>query len=133
MSRCMSRDKCVKGVPTALTVDEWRRNVLLAAHLAIPGTCASRSVSDACVMERCSPQSAPFPPRPPPKAAALRCSAVSLVLRHNSDFSCTFMSAVRFMAFADRIGDLETPDGAVLTALQEPIFHSFQTPLIPQR
>jgi hypothetical protein len=68
---------------TALTVDEWRRNVLLAAHRAIPGTCASRSVSDACVIERCSPQSVPFPPRPPPKAAALRCSAGSLVLRHS--------------------------------------------------
>src|SRR6266849_10464395 len=26
-------------------------NVLLAAHRAIPGTCASRSVSDACVIE----------------------------------------------------------------------------------
>src|SRR5713101_8294066 len=43
-------------------------NVLLAAHRAIPGTCASRSVSDACVIERCSPQSVPFPPRPPLKA-----------------------------------------------------------------
>jgi hypothetical protein len=40
---------------TALTVDEWRRNVLLAALRAMPGTCASRSVSDACVIERCSP------------------------------------------------------------------------------
>jgi len=57
--------------------------VLLAAHRAIPGTCASRSVSDACVIERCSPQSVPFPPQPPPKAAALRCSAGSLVLRHS--------------------------------------------------
>jgi hypothetical protein len=55
--------------------------VLLAAHRAIPGTCAARSVSDACGIERCSPQSVPFPPRPPPKAAALRCSAGSLVLR----------------------------------------------------
>src|SRR5215469_11200439 len=53
---------------TALTVDEWRRNVLHAAHRAIPGTCASRSVSDACVIERCSPQSVPCPPQPPPKA-----------------------------------------------------------------
>src|SRR5215831_201370 len=35
---------------TALTVEEWRRNALLAAHRAIPGTCASRSVSDACVI-----------------------------------------------------------------------------------
>ena len=50
---------------TALTVEEWRQNVLLAAHRAIPGTCASRSVSDACEMERCSPQSVPFPPQPP--------------------------------------------------------------------
>jgi hypothetical protein len=66
---------------TALTVDKWRRNGLLAAHRAIPGTCAARFVSDACVIERCSPQSVPFPPRPPPKAAALRCSAGSLVLR----------------------------------------------------
>ena len=63
---------------TALTVDEWRRNVLLAAHRAIPGTGVSRSVSDACVIERCSPQSVPFPPWPPQKVA-LRCSAGSLV------------------------------------------------------
>jgi hypothetical protein len=35
------------------------------------------------VIERCSPQSVPFPPQPPPKAAALRCSAGSLVLRHS--------------------------------------------------
>src|SRR5713101_4294332 len=67
---------------TALTVDEWRRNVLLAAHRAIPGTCASRSVSDACVIERCSPQSVPFPPQPPRKVA-LPCSAGSQVVRHS--------------------------------------------------
>ena len=68
---------------TALTVDEWRRNVLLAAHRTIPGTCASRSVSDACGMERCSPQSVPFPPGLRRRHAALRCSAGSLVLRHS--------------------------------------------------
>src|SRR5215472_19282432 len=67
---------------TALTVDEWRRNVLLAAHRAIPGTCASRSVSDACAVERCSPSSVPFPPRPPQKIS-LPCSAGSPVLQHS--------------------------------------------------
>src|SRR5713101_3868415 len=87
---------------TALTVDKWRRNVLLAAHRAIPGTCASRSVSDACGMERCSPQSVPFPPRPPPKACCPSLFGWFTGTTTQSDFSCTFMSAVRFMAFADR-------------------------------
>ena len=49
---------------------------------AIPGTCISRSVSGACGIERCSPQSVPFPPRPPQKVA-LPCSACSRVLRHS--------------------------------------------------
>jgi len=56
--------------------------VLLAAHRAIAGTCVSRSVSGACAIERCSPQSVPFPPRPPRKAA-LPCSAGSRVQRHS--------------------------------------------------
>ena len=34
------------------------------------------------MIEQCSPQSVPFPPRPPQKVA-LRCSAGSLVLRHS--------------------------------------------------
>jgi hypothetical protein len=66
---------------TALTKGEWRQR-LLAAHRAVPGTCVSRSVSGACGIERCSPQSAPFPPRPPQKTA-LPCSAGSPVLRHS--------------------------------------------------
>ena len=56
--------------------------MLLAAHRAIPGTCASRSVSVACAIERCSPSSVPFPPQPPLKVA-LHCSADSLVVRHS--------------------------------------------------
>src|SRR5713226_9609770 len=68
-------------------IDGWRTVpasflLLLAAHRSTPGTCASRSVSGACVVERCSPRSAPFPPQPPPKVALL-CSAGSSVLRHS--------------------------------------------------
>jgi hypothetical protein len=58
------------------------RSLLLAAHRPIPGTCVSRSVSGACVMERCSPQSVPFPPQSPRKIALL-CSTGSRVLRHS--------------------------------------------------
>jgi hypothetical protein len=43
--------------------------MLLVAHRPVPVTCGSRSVSGTCVTERCSPLSAPFPPRPPPKVA----------------------------------------------------------------
>src|SRR6266478_2476549 len=44
---------------------------------------SARSVSSgACEMERCSPQSAPFPPQPPQKTD-LPCSAGSPVLRHS--------------------------------------------------
>src|SRR5215469_1893032 len=35
--------------------------LLLVAHRAIPGTCVSRCVSGVCVIERCSPESVPFP------------------------------------------------------------------------
>ena len=56
--------------------------MLLVAHRAIPGTSLSRSVSGACVIERCSPWSVPFPPQPPRKLALL-CSTGSLVLRHS--------------------------------------------------
>src|SRR6516225_10030108 len=47
-----------------------------------PGTCVFRSVSEACVIERCSPLSAPFPPRPPRRVAP-PCSVGSTVLRHS--------------------------------------------------
>src|SRR6266849_2129213 len=56
--------------------------MLLVAHRAIPGTSLSRSVSGACVIERCSPWSVPFPPQPPRKLALL-CSTGSRVLRHS--------------------------------------------------
>src|SRR5207245_2182872 len=56
--------------------------MLLVAHRAIPGTSLSRSVSGACVIERCSPWSVPFPPQPPRKLALL-CSTGSQVLRHS--------------------------------------------------
>src|SRR5215472_9679372 len=56
--------------------------MLLVAHRPTPGTCVFRSVSEACVVERCSPLSAPFPPRPPPTVAP-PCSAGSTVLRHS--------------------------------------------------
>src|SRR6201984_949629 len=56
--------------------------MLLVAHRAILGTSLSRSVSGACVIERCSPWSVPFPPQPPPKLALL-CSTGSPVLRHS--------------------------------------------------
>src|SRR6266704_6501501 len=56
--------------------------MLLVAHRAIPGTSLSRSVSGACVIERCSPWSGPFPPQPPRKLALL-CSTGSRVLRHS--------------------------------------------------
>src|SRR5438034_2080645 len=56
--------------------------MLLVAHRAIPGTSVSRSVSGACVIERCSPWSVPFPPQPPRKLALL-CSTGSQVLRHS--------------------------------------------------
>src|SRR5258708_10099931 len=53
-------------------------------------------------MERCSPQSVPFPPQPPPKACCPSLFGWFTGTTTQSDFSCTFMSAVRFMAFADR-------------------------------
>ena len=56
--------------------------MLLVAHRSTPGTCVFRSASEACVIERCSPLSAPFPPRPP-RRVALLCSAGSTVLRHS--------------------------------------------------
>src|SRR5262249_44443053 len=56
--------------------------LLLSAHRPTPGTCASRSVSGACAIERCSPSSVPFPPRPP-REVSLLCSAGSQVLRHS--------------------------------------------------
>jgi hypothetical protein len=56
--------------------------MLLVAHRAILGTSLSRSVSGACVIERCSPWSVPFPPQPPRKLA-LFCSTGSPVLRHS--------------------------------------------------
>jgi len=56
--------------------------LLPSAHRSTPGTCDSRSVSGACVMERCSPRSASFPSQPPPKVALL-CSAGSSVLRRS--------------------------------------------------
>ena len=56
--------------------------MLLVAHCPTPGTCVFRSVSEACVIERCSPLSAPFPPRPPPRVAP-PCSAGSQVLRRS--------------------------------------------------
>src|SRR5215467_3538379 len=87
---------------TALTVEEWRRNALLAAHRAIPGTCVPRSVSGTCVIERCSPQSVPFPPQPPPKTYCPSLFGWFTGTTAQSDFSCTCVSAVRFMAFADR-------------------------------
>jgi type IV secretory pathway VirB2 component (pilin) len=57
-------------------------SILLLADQGTPGTCASRSVSGACAIERCSPSSVPFPPQPPRKVA-LPCSAGSPVLRHS--------------------------------------------------
>src|SRR5271157_874368 len=56
--------------------------MLLDAHRPTPGTCVFRSVSAACVIERCFPLPAPFPPRPP-QLVALPCSAGSQVLRHS--------------------------------------------------
>jgi hypothetical protein len=55
---------------------------LLLAHRAIPVTCVSRSASGTCVLSRCSPQSAPFPPRPPPRLAPL-CLIGSAVVRRS--------------------------------------------------
>src|SRR5215469_3837534 len=46
------------------------------------GHALPRSVSGTCKIERCSPQSAPFPPQPPLKVT-LHCSAGSRVLRHS--------------------------------------------------
>src|SRR5215813_10856972 len=56
--------------------------MLLVAHHSTPGTCVFRSVSEACVIERCSLLPAPFPPQPPRKVAP-PCSAGSTVLRHS--------------------------------------------------
>jgi|ERR1700674_1072931 len=56
--------------------------MLLVAHRSTPGTCGFRSVSEACVIERCFPLPAPFPPRPP-QLVALPCSAGSQVLRRS--------------------------------------------------
>src|SRR6516165_12591782 len=56
--------------------------MLLVAHRPTPGTYVFRSVSEACVIEPCSPLSAPLPPRPPRKVAP-RCSAGSAVLRRS--------------------------------------------------
>src|SRR4030095_4066743 len=51
----------------------------LLAHRSILGTLVSRSESDLCRTERCSPWPTPFPPQPPLKRT-LRCSAGSSVL-----------------------------------------------------
>src|SRR5262245_35663380 len=70
---------------TALTVDAWRqkRKSNCSPHTAQSlGHALPRSVSGTCKIERCSPQSAPFPPQPPQKVT-LRCSAGSRVLRHS--------------------------------------------------
>src|SRR5262249_48593166 len=70
---------------TALTVDAWRqkRKSYCSPHTAQSlGHALPRSVSGTCKIERCSPQSAPFPPQPPQKVT-LRCSAGSRVLRHS--------------------------------------------------
>src|SRR5215468_2599774 len=56
--------------------------LLLVAHRAIPGTCVSRCVSGVCVIERCSPESVPFPSQPPRRVPSL-CLVGSLVLRHS--------------------------------------------------
>jgi hypothetical protein len=54
---------------------------LLSPVMAIVAavTCVSRSVSGTCVIGRCSPQPAPFPPQSPPRLAPL-CSIGSAVL-----------------------------------------------------
>src|SRR5215471_4465557 len=70
---------------TALTVDAWRqkRKSNCSPHTAQSlGHALPRSVSGTCKIERCSPQSAPFPPQPPQKVT-LRCSVGSWVLRHS--------------------------------------------------
>ncbi len=51
----------------------------IAAHRSTSGTLVPRSVSGSCWIGRCSPWSAPFPPRPPPKVSLLG-SAGSTVL-----------------------------------------------------
>src|SRR6516165_10819824 len=56
--------------------------MLLVAHRPTLGTRVFRSVSEACVIGRCSPLSVPFPSQPPLKLALL-CSAGSAVLRHS--------------------------------------------------
>src|SRR5262245_11384701 len=89
---------------TALTVDAWRqkRKSDCSPHTAQSvGHAFPRSVSGTCKIERCSPQSAPFPPQPPLKVT-LRCSAGSRVLRHSPTSPERSCPAVRFMAFADR-------------------------------
>jgi len=78
-----------------------RIGMLLAAHRAVPGTCVSRSESGACEIERCSPWSVPFPPQPPRKNRPSLFGWFTGTTAQ-SDFSCTYTSAVRFMAFADR-------------------------------
>src|SRR5215471_8139986 len=69
---------------TALTKDAWRQSgSCCLPHTAQSlGHAFSRSVSGTCEIERCSPQSASFPPQPPQRVT-LRCSVGSLVLRRS--------------------------------------------------
>ena len=55
------------------------KRLLPDAHRTVPVTLVSRSVSDSCWTDRCSPWSAPFPPPSPPRIAPL-CSTGSQVL-----------------------------------------------------
>ena len=65
------------------------------------GHALPRSVSGACVTDRCSPSSAPFPPHASAAAFAALFGWFTGTTAQ-SDFSCTCMSAVRLLAFADR-------------------------------
>ncbi len=70
--RCLALDEDLyrtRSVQNNSSILSWSRLFhclttiyLLAAHRAIPGTYLSRSVSGACVIERCSSLSVPFPP-----------------------------------------------------------------------
>src|SRR6201993_5369469 len=79
-SKHLSDEKQLDRMPVKTSSDGLP--LLLVAHRAIPGTCVSRSVSGTCEIVRCSPQSVPFPPQPPPRLAPL-CSIGSQVLRHS--------------------------------------------------
>jgi hypothetical protein len=85
------------------------------------------SVSGTCEIVRCSPQSVPFPPRPPPRLAP-HCSAGSSVLRHSP--TSPARACPPFALWAPRTGlDLSTKS---LFSFPVGLFHPYNMPVVPK-